>query len=261
MKRGSSQLGCHMNPVGTSRAPVSRSAFNGFIPRRGADMSTSETWEAGGHPYRADTHPTEAVTFLWHDLRQSVAVILASAAAAAEDPSHSPEARRWLGHISEEAQRISRICEHAVRAESAPPVLRSVDDVVFGVIDSIGVVVSTVIEFRASGEEIAVDGAAMERALVNIVDNACNAAGPDGRVRIEIAGVSHRGVVITVDDSGPGFVARSGARAGLGLDGARRVLTSLGGALRISKRGPLGGARAELQVPWHSSQPSSDGAV
>jgi K+-sensing histidine kinase KdpD len=188
-------------------------------------------------------------------------VILVSASAAAEDPSASLEARRWLRHISEEAQRISRICEHASRAEDAPRSLQSLDDVALGVIDSIRVVVSTVIEYRPSGENINVDGPAVERALANVVDNACRAAGPDGRVRIAVNGASDGSVIISVDDSGPGFVAATGWRAGLGLDATRYVLASLGGSLRVSTRGPLGGARVQLRVPLYSPQPTTDGAA
>jgi signal transduction histidine kinase len=192
--------------------------------------------------------PREDVAFLWHDLRQSVAVIRASATAAA-DSSLSSEARRWLNHISDEASRISRICEHAVRPDSGPRALRSLDEVAMGVIDSIGVVSSTDIAYRRSGEDTKVDGAAVERALMNIVGNACTAAGPGGRVRIEIRRDTDGSVIIAVDDSGPGFPTTSDGNAGLGMDATRRVLASLGGSLLISKSGGLGGARAELRVP------------
>jgi signal transduction histidine kinase len=198
---------------------------------------------------------------LWHDLRQSVAVIMASASAAAGDPTTSPDACRWLGHISEEAKRMSRICEHAIRAESAPRTLLALDDVVSGVIERIRVVLSTVIEFEPSQEVINVDGPTVERALANVLDNACKAAGPDGRVRIEIHRAPDDNVLITVDDNGPGFGAAREGRAGMGLDATRHVLGPLGGSLRISTRGPLGGARVELRVPFDSPQPTSNGVA
>jgi signal transduction histidine kinase len=194
----------------------------------------------------------ETAASLWHDVRQSVAVIMASVLAAQEDPSPGPEARRWLWHISEESRRISRIFEHAVRAGSAPPPLRSLEEVTSGVVHSIRVVFSTVIEYRATGREINVDGVAVERALANVVANACRAAGPAGQVRIEINGAPDGSAIITVDDNGPGFGRVAAGHAGLGLEVSRRVLDPIRGSVRISKIGPLGGARVQLHLPSYS---------
>lgn len=47
-------------------------------------------------------------------------------------------------------------------------------------------------------------------------------------------------------------VASKPERAGLGLDATRHVLDSLGGSLRVSARGPLGGARVRLHVQFYS---------
>ena len=227
--------------------------------RLGADHNGSVTKRAGARsPSEASA---EEVAFLWHDLRQAVAVILASVSAAEEDPSPGPEARRWLSRIAEEARRISRICEHELSSGGARPAPRSLKDVALGVIDSIRVVFSTVIEYRTSGNDINVDGAAVERALTNIVDNACTAAGPEGRVRIQIDGASDGSAIITVDDSGPGFGASAGRKAGLGLEVTRRALDPLGGALRIAERGPLGGARVQLCLPCHLAQASPEDAT
>jgi K+-sensing histidine kinase KdpD len=204
----------------------------------------------------------DAVALLRHDLRQVVAVILASVSAAEVDLNTCSEACRWLRHIADEARRISRICEHALRAGDAPLVLRSLDEVTYGVIDSIRVVASTAIDYRTSGQDITVDGAAMERALANVVENACRAAGPHGRVRIEINAARDGGATITVDDNGPGFRAFGvEGNSGLGLEVTRRVLDSLGGSLRISRRGPLGGARVQLDLASSSSRPTSEGAA
>lgn len=192
---------------------------------------------------------TDPVALLWHDLRQTVAVILASVSAAEEDPSPCPEARRWLRHIAEEARRISRICEHAVRTGSAPLALRSLDEVTTRVVESTRVVVSTRIDYRSAGHVVDVDAAAVERALVNVVDNACRAAGPAGRVRVEVEGASDGSAIVTVDDDGPGFGTVGEGRAGIGLEVIRHVLAPLGGSLEISTRGPLGGARVQLHLP------------
>jgi signal transduction histidine kinase len=225
----------------------------------GVDMNSGVTRGAGTRLTREAS--ADVVACLRHDVRQAVAVILTSVCAAEEDQSTCPEARRWLGHIADEARRISRICEHAFRAGDAPRILRSLEEVTLGVIDSTRVVVSTVIDYRASGEDISVDGAAIERALANVIENACRAAGPEGTVRVEINRVGDGGATITVDDNGPGFQALAvEGRAGLGLEVTRRVLDSLGGSLRISQRGPLGGARVQLDLPSSSCRPTSEGA-
>jgi signal transduction histidine kinase len=199
---------------------------------------------------------TEPVALLWHDLRQTVAVILVSVSAAEEDPSPCPEARRWLRHIAEEARRISRICEHAARAGDGPQALRSLDEVTMGIVDSIRVLVSTRIDYRTSGPDVDVDGAAVERALVNVVDNACRAAGRAGLVRIEVEGASDGSSIITVDDDGPGFGAIREGRAGMGLEVIRHVLDPLGGSLEIARHGPLGGARVQLHLNRFSRRPT-----
>ncbi len=215
---------------------------------------------AGGVGTRWMCEPSsDAVAFLWHDLRQAVAAILASVYAA-ELESPCPESRRWLHHIADEARRISRVCEHAVHACGAPRVLRSLDEVTIGLVDGMRLVVSTDIDYQKRGEDISVDRAAVERALTNVLDNACRAAGPEGRVRVEIEGTADGGGTITVDDSGPGFRAVEGEGcSGMGLEVTRRVLGSLGGSLRISKRGPLGGARVHLDLPSVSPDLTSEG--
>jgi signal transduction histidine kinase len=195
-----------------------------------------------------------------HDLRQTVAVILASVSAAEEDPSPSPETRRWLRHIADEAQRISRLCEHAVRAGGTPHMLTSLDEVAASVVDSTRVTFSTAIAYRTSGPDVHVDGAAIERALANVINNACRAAGTEGHARVEIEGAPDGSATITVDDDGPGFGTR-GNRPGLGLEVIRHVLDPLGGSLEISHRGPLGGARVQIQLPPSSPRLTSGNAV
>jgi signal transduction histidine kinase len=81
-----------------------------------------------------------------------------------------------------------------------------------------------------------------------------------GRVRIRIEGATDVGAIVTVDDSGPHFGARGARRAGLGLEVTRRALDPFGGSLRIAKRGPLGGARAQLRMPSYLAQASPEAA-
>lgn len=101
--------------------------------------------------------------------------------------------------------------------------------------------------------------ALLERAVVNVLDNAAKWTPPDGTVTVEL----RRGVV-RVTDSGPGIApadlprvfdrfyradtARSTPGTGLGLSIVRQVVESHGGSVR-AERAPGGGARFNLVFP------------
>src|SRR5207248_371591 len=79
---------------------------------------------------------------------------------------------------------------------------------------------------------------------------------PEGSPLAVALGVDDGGLAtIVVDDQGPGFSGTvamergvsGGGSTGLGLDIARRVAESAGGALTVS-RSPLGGARVQLTL-------------
>lgn len=97
----------------------------------------------------------------------------------------------------------------------------------------------------APGQDVSlpVSAAVVWRVLVNVIDNAARAAGPEGRVEVTIDG---RGkIVVEVFDTGPGF---GGAPTDDDLSGIRstglRVVTSLldavGGRLEIQRARPTG---------------------
>ncbi len=101
--------------------------------------------------------------------------------------------------------------------------------------------------------------ALLERAVVNVLDNAAKWTPPGGTVRVEL----RRGVV-RVTDSGPGIAAadlprvfdrfyradsaRSTPGTGLGLSIVRQVVDNHGGSVR-AERAPGGGARFSLVFP------------
>lgn len=111
------------------------------------------------------------------------------------------------------------------------------------------------------------DVALLERVLDNLMDNALDHAGADGRVTIGTR--AGRGTVsVFVEDSGPGIPAEdiprlfepyyrgdassrpAGAHAGLGLAIARRIVELHGGDIRVESRSSSG-ARFVFTLPGH----------
>ena len=111
--------------------------------------------------------------------------------------------------------------------------------------------------------------AMLERAVVNVLDNAAKWTPAGGRVTVEL-----RGGVVRVTDSGPGIAeadlpkvfdrfyraetARSTPGTGLGLSIVRQVVEAHGGSVR-AERAPGGGARFFLVFPRTTDSGPTDG--
>ena len=106
------------------------------------------------------------------------------------------------------------------------------------------------------------DGAQIERALINLILNAVDAAGENGQVnlRLHLANTGDGLVGIAVEDDGPGvesedlhrvfdpFFTTKDSGTGLGLAIVHRIAESNGGYVRVENR-TGGGARFVLFVP------------
>lgn len=120
---------------------------------------------------------------------------------------------------------------------------------------------------EVTDREIEFDPEALSRAVSNLVDNAIRHAGPEGRVLLA-AVPSEGGVLITVDDDGPGiplaererifdrFTRLDRARSsetggsGLGLAIVKALVEAAGGSVACSDS-PQGGARFSIWLPDH----------
>ncbi|WP_253258722.1 HAMP domain-containing sensor histidine kinase [Pseudonocardia sp. N23] len=108
------------------------------------------------------------------------------------------------------------------------------------------------------------DSTALERAVLNLLDNAAKWSPPDGRVRVEAKVLDEWTVVLEVADQGPGIAdedlphvfdrfyradqARTMPGSGLGLAIVRQVAGRHGGAV-WAQRAPEGGALLVLRLP------------
>ncbi len=118
--------------------------------------------------------------------------------------------------------------------------------------------------------------AALEQLVLELSANACDALDGRGVVRVTTwlrADGGGPAACLAVDDDGPGFSSeaidralepffstrRRGAAAGLGLAVVAGVVDEARGAVRLA-RGPLGGARVEVELPLAPAPPGGPAA-
>ncbi len=117
--------------------------------------------------------------------------------------------------------------------------------------------------------ELLVNTSELERAIVNLIVNARNATGPDGKVLVTCELEQTTGGAscyrLGVEDDGPGFATTEadGAPAsfegsndaGLGLSQVRAFVEQADGALTITHSPRLGGARVLMTFPLEDAPP------
>lgn len=181
-----------------------------------------------------------------HDLVQPAAAIAALVAAARLQPELSEELACYLDQIETEARHISATCHMLLRKESErEPV--AVDELVTDVARSSISTFEGAITMDTEPAAVAADPVALRRAVLNMISNACRAAGADGRVVVRVR-ASTSAVTIEIADSGPGFGAGPAGLASLGLGIVRRIATDHGGDVRIG-HSTLGGASVQFTLP------------
>lgn len=187
-----------------------------------------------------------AILQLHHDLRQPLATILALTSAAAAQAEVPTTARNCLERIETEARQLVRLCLDVLEDAEEAHVVR-VDRLVDEVCESFRLIASC--ELQADTEPVlaSVSEVGLRRAVWNVLDNACRAAGPDGNVRV---GVRHDDEMVRIDvaDSGPGFAGAEPGAASLGLDIVRRFVEDSGGTLHVAGS-DLGGVLVSIVLP------------
>jgi signal transduction histidine kinase len=183
---------------------------------------------------------------LGHDLRQPAAAISMLVAVAELHPDLPAEVRDRLEQIRVEARRISDVCRYLLGEVDG---LEVADLVEIGteVVESARVTCGMAIDLDASPVVVRANRVDVWRALANLVENACRAAGPDGRVLVKLS-VDSTGARIEVHDTGPGWGVGPTGTASLGLSIVSSTTAAHGAWLETGVSG-LGGAVARLVFP------------
>ncbi len=192
-----------------------------------------------------DQLAAEQLEEICHDLKQSIATgLLLSDPEAAREADGGVRRRLEMLHQQwedaaalvavlnqEVAERVERIDLAELAVGCAAP-LRAAHAIDIEIADGEHGVVS--------------DRVLVRRAVANLLDNACRATPPSGRVRVRV-GSEARHTFVEVADDGPGF-GRIASGSGIGLEVVRTAVWRGGGNLRI-ETGPGGGTSVRMSYP------------
>jgi two-component system sensor histidine kinase MprB len=203
-------------------------------------------------------------------LRNNVELLIhADSPAAAGRTLPAEERRHLLRDLAAQMGELTLLTSELVelaREESSPEPVEEVElaDVVGAAVDRARVRAPG-LTFDTSLRPVAVTGrpAALERAVLNILDNAAKWSPAGSTVRVRL-GEAHGGAVLTVADSGPGIdeadrpkvferfyratAARSMPGSGLGLAIVAQTVTQHGGTVDVG-RSDAGGALITVRLP------------
>ena len=195
---------------------------------------------------------------LRHDLRQSLGAVMSLVAIVEHDLTRMPEVLKRLDQIRTETEWMSTLVS-AAGPHATDLAVVDVGDVVAEVWNSAAATARCDLQLvRDAAAFAVVDPVGLSRSVRNMVDNAVRAAGPGGRVTVQVR-VGYDEVSVEVQDSGPGF-GRVPAQEGLGLVTVHRFVAGCGGRLEVD-RSPLGGAELALRLPRAASVHAEDGGL
>jgi signal transduction histidine kinase len=216
----------------------------GLPARRSAPGSATQLPARGG-PNGA-TVEVRTLRELCHDLTMPATSIRLLVSAATRESDPDPALRTRLRQIADEAGRIADICGYFLdpTRRTGPSDLRmlaadAADSARSRYPGTIDVVAETVMAAAHPVDVV--------RILANLLDNACRAAGPEGRIRLAVERGEERARMI-VADSGPGFANGDSGQASLGLGIVAALVRRNNGGLRMSPS-DLGGLAVAIALP------------
>jgi two-component system sensor histidine kinase KdpD len=287
LREGTNRLGTLLVGAGTSEANLRRLQER-VVPALEALMSAAlerETLLGGvvetAALRRADTVKTALLRAVSHDLRSPLTAISA-AGEAVGSPSLSPEERAEMAAvIQEETKRLARLVDNLLdlsrlEAGAAEPHREwtSIEELIRAAVDEVGAVPEA---FTLSIDRdlplVSVDPVQMERAFVNVLENARRHSGGHP-VSVRARAVRDR-VIVRIVDRGPGIppaqlervfepfyrAGMSGSAhrgSGLGLAIARGFTEANAGSLHVESL-PGQGATFVFEMPLQQSP--ADGHV
>jgi len=207
-----------------------------------------------------------------HELRSPLTALKLQVDLVRRAPGEAARAQA-LQELGQGTERMQRLVEQLLALARAEPggaetELRDIDvvePVRQATADTIGLAVASGVELELEAppqRRARADAAALRILARNLIDNAVRHAGRNGRVRVQLA-AGGAGVILRVDDSGPGIPAAERARvfdrfyrrsdaatigSGLGLAIVRAIAERHGADVRLDDS-PLGGLRAEVALP------------
>ncbi|HEV7899554.1 MAG TPA: ATP-binding protein [Planosporangium sp.] len=153
---------------------------------------------------------------------------------------------RWLERLLRAYQSVDAAVDD--RAPPRPPERARIDLVAAGVVKAMARAATTSVTIAADEAWTYADSLSLWRAMRNVVDNAVRAAGPAGRVHVQVSSRAGWSVAV-VDDDGPGFGDGSEAeRAGVGLGVVGDFAAAYGGRLELGQGG-FGGGGVRILLP------------
>lgn len=202
----------------------------------------------------------QLVGSIGHELRNPLGVIETSLYVIRQRQPLEERLLKHLDRIGDQVRVANDIITQLMNLIRDEPLHRVSIDLSVLVNEALSRLPDTTIQIHAE-EPVSIRGdpTQLTQVLVNLIQNASQFAGAQGRVEIDIS-KDERWAVLTVDDNGPGIdpsirnrlfeplVSSRPGGVGLGLALVRRVVERHRGAVAAS-RSPLGGARFTVQLP------------
>jgi two-component system sensor histidine kinase HydH len=215
----------------------------------------------------------EMAATMAHEVRTPLGIMRSSAQILQREPSLSETGREMLDFILGENDRLNTLisslldCARPRQLNFKPHGLHAIAK---RVVDLLGIQaqrkgIRLTCEFEAADDRLRCDEEQILQVLLNLVLNAIQILGPGGEVTLRTFGTD-RGLVINVDDNGPGiaeserlkvfdpfFTQREGG-IGLGLTVVQQIIRAHGAEITVCASGRSCGARFHVFFPHNEMQ-------